>query len=508
MPVDVFATAPVPARGALAAAAVLVLFAGAGCSDPKSGDPSPTAEGDSANTAGRSAERSGATAESGPTRAEKLDENYPLHGLVTGIQIPVRTEPNPEALALGWVRMGARLRLAAESETSSTCASGWHRVHPHGWVCVGEGVDVGKEPPSSETAVQPPPKDAPLPYDYYFVKEPMVPEYHRLPSRDEQRAAERFADRYQEIAEENGNKDKAERLMKGELSGEPTKPAVVSRYLEREFFVGSAGVEVRAFRHFIRTVTGSYVKKARTEQRTGSDFEGVELGGEHELPVPFALRTVRPLTKEKNDDGSYDFDKDEEAKVYDRQAIVDAWVKKERIGSRIYHRLDMDEGPRFVRSWYIGVAERHDRPEEVGPDEPWVHVDLGEQTLVLYEGDEPQFVTLVSSGLEDHASPTGLFTVHKKMISDTMADLGPEAGDDQYRIEDVPWTQYFEGSVALHGTFWHARFGLQKSHGCINLSPRDAHRIFKATWPDVPHGWHGVATEQTPFKASHVLVTH
>ena len=48
---------------------------------------------------------------------------------------------------------------------------------------------------------------------------------------------------------------------------------------------------------------------------------------------------------------------------------------------------------------------------------------------------------------------------------------GDVATDGPYSIEDVPWIMYFNGSYALHGAFWHANFGHEQSHGCVNLSP-------------------------------------
>jgi lipoprotein-anchoring transpeptidase ErfK/SrfK len=74
---------------------------------------------------------------------------------------------------------------------------------------------------------------------------------------------------------------------------------------------------------------------------------------------------------------------------------------------------------------------------------------------------------------------------------------GDVASDGPYSIEDVPWIMYFSGSYALHGAFWHSEFGRTKSHGCVNLSPEDARRIFGWTEPQLPEGWHGVvATEE------------
>jgi lipoprotein-anchoring transpeptidase ErfK/SrfK len=87
-----------------------------------------------------------------------------------------------------------------------------------------------------------------------------------------------------------------------------------------------------------------------------------------------------------------------------------------------------------------------------------------------------------------------------------MSDIGADA-DDRYSIEDVPWTQFFSGSIALHGAFWHGGFGLRHSHGCVNLSPFDAHRLFNHTQPELYEGWHGISTDKTGFRASKVYIT-
>ena len=155
----------------------------------------------------------------------------------------------------------------------------------------------------------------------------------------------------------------------------------------------------------------------------------------------------------------------------------------------------------------MSVIEAIEVPFEIEPGEPWIHVDISSQSLVIYRGDTPVYATLVSTGIDGHDTPIGTFTIHKKAITDTMANLGPDAGDDAYRIQDVPWTQYFEGSFALHTAFWHHRFGLRRSHGCVNLAPADAHRVFRETWPRIPDGWHAVSTDRTGFRASRVHVT-
>ena len=59
-----------------------------------------------------------------------------------------------------------------------------------------------------------------------------------------------------------------------------------------------------------------------------------------------------------------------------------------------------------------------------------------------------------------------------------------------YRMEDVPYVQYFTKGFGLHGAFWHRSFGHVRSHGCVNLAPLDAAWLFGWTTPEVPDEWH------------------
>lgn len=425
----------------------------------------------------------------------RIRKEFPIEATVTGVHVPVRLEPDPESRAVGWVRSGSSIRLRRESIAHPRCRTGYHAVHPRGFLCAGQGIELDRPPEESEIAERA--ADAPLPYRYYFVKEANAPEYHRLPSRGEQRAVDEALFTVRDVPTPER---RPERRME---KSRPELPAVVHRLLDRRFFVAGVDVVSRHDRNFVRTVRGSYVPLARLAAREGPEFRGVELDASRTLPVAFALRAAVPQrVRERN--GELLLVDDVDAEPIPRHAVLEGWRRRTHVGNRAVHEL---EGERYLKPWFVGVAEKIAPPFRPEDDEPWVHVDLSEKTLVLYRGEHPVFATLVSTGTEAHATPTGVFTIHRKMITDTMSNLGPEAGDDRYRIEDVPWTQYFAGSIALHGAFWHSQFGLPRSHGCVNLSPHDARRIFRETWPSVPEGFHGVSSDRTGFPASRVVVT-
>jgi lipoprotein-anchoring transpeptidase ErfK/SrfK len=52
-------------------------------------------------------------------------------------------------------------------------------------------------------------------------------------------------------------------------------------------------------------------------------------------------------------------------------------------------------------------------------------------------------------------------------------------------VPDVPNVMYIVGGVALHGTYWHNRFGTgaRPSHGCVNLPLRSAAWLY--SWAPV-----------------------
>ncbi len=66
---------------------------------------------------------------------------------------------------------------------------------------------------------------------------------------------------------------------------------------------------------------------------------------------------------------------------------------------------------------------------------------------------------------------------------------GREGYPDAYFLEKVPWSMYFDKDVALHGAYWHDKFGTRRSHGCVNLSPADAHWLFDWTAPTSRSNW-------------------
>ncbi|WP_231943164.1 L,D-transpeptidase [Calothrix sp. NIES-3974] len=106
----------------------------------------------------------------------------------------------------------------------------------------------------------------------------------------------------------------------------------------------------------------------------------------------------------------------------------------------------------------------------------WIEIRLKQQRLIAWEGNQPIYGVRVSTGKPSTPTPTGVFAVQTKLRVTRMRGTG-------YDIPDVPYTMYYHHGYAIHGAYWHNRFGTPVSHGCINLRPQQARWLF--SWAKV-----------------------
>ena len=107
-----------------------------------------------------------------------------------------------------------------------------------------------------------------------------------------------------------------------------------------------------------------------------------------------------------------------------------------------------------------------------------VAVDTYEQSLGVYQDGRLIFATLISSGSRYFPTRPGTFHIWARLDTGKMSGAYLADKRDYYFLEDVPWIMYYDGDRALHGAYWHDNFGARSSHGCVNMSPRDARWLF------------------------------
>ncbi|HEU5074407.1 MAG TPA: L,D-transpeptidase, partial [Polyangiaceae bacterium] len=177
---------------------------------------------------------------------------------------------------------------------------------------------------------------------------------------------------------------------------------------------------------------------------------------------------------------------------YARLTLVER-LEQRQTGGQLWFRVGPNQ---WLRARDLAYASETAPPAGLRPHERWIDVDLERQVLTAYAGTTAVLTTLISSGRgsgdAENATPKGEHRIWVKLRSSDMDNLENPEASRYYAIQSVPWVMYFMKGYGLHGAFWHHDFGQVRSHGCVNLSPLDAHWLFHWTSPHVPAGWTAV----------------
>jgi len=118
---------------------------------------------------------------------------------------------------------------------------------------------------------------------------------------------------------------------------------------------------------------------------------------------------------------------------------------------------------------------------EVPSSSKRIEIDLSTQTLYAFQNNEEVMSFPISSG-KWFPTPTGTFHIWLKLRFTRMT--GGE-GDDYYDLPNVPYVMFFYNDqvskgrgFGLHGAYWHNNFGYPMSHGCINIAPANAAKLY------------------------------
>ena len=448
---------------------------------------------------------------------------------------PIHQLPDKDSFILGYLRVGAVVAASDKPVGHSNCTGGWFRIAPFGHVCVAASnatLDLQHE--LVRATARRPDVSNPLPYMYGTVRR-QGPIYSRLPSLEEACAAESgHKARMKEwlsIEDHNGAsfrtdlwlrwKDpttipepttlwetKANRDIPWFLDGRSppgnlanlgiNKNDLVVGNMKRHQGFAFIDTAIRDGRRYGITPRLLSIPVDRMRPISGSDFHGYEIP--IDIDFPFALVRSRSAH-------SYTIDKGNrtKAKPLAHRSAIQLTEKKVFHGNVLHY--ETADGF-WVSDREVSRLDPARRMPAWGKNgERWIDINVTKQTLVAYDGTKAVFATLVSTGEAGLGDPDrtkstkrGIFRIDRKHITATMSSS--EVGEE-FELNDIPFVQYFEGGYALHAAYWHDDFGVPRSHGCINLSPDDARRLFYWTDPQIPPDWH---TVRRPLTGSVVFV--
>lgn len=482
------------------------------------------------------------SASSGPVIPDdpemRAQEKGPKIGAIQ-FAVTVYERPDHRSKKVGYLRVGTQLSRGKKPVAFDSCQGGFYNVLPKGYVCLDDGATIDVGHALLRAGLKQADHKRPLPYAYAFVRA-NAPRYFRLPTEKEQfefefelekhlRSFRAMKENWNSI--EVGSNDveidergivlqpaplEAPALTEGEKYGgdgrdripwafengrqipnvssyKVPKYAVITNRLKRHSGVALVDAFMGEKRHFALTTDLRLVPTSKLKPARGSTFHGVELTEGWELPVGFVKRP-EAIEFEKH---KKRYKRGKKRYAYGTPVQLTGEVRND--GER---RFVTTEDGTYLRTRDLAIVVKpSELPNIARKNTKWIDISIQRQVLVLYEGKKPIFATMVSTGKDGigdpettHSTPRGIFRIRDKHVTATMSSqqLGEE-----FELTDVPWTQYFQHGYALHAAYWHSEFGRPRSHGCVNLSPLDAYRIFQWTTPELPGNWHGVEAGET-----------
>ena len=97
-------------------------------------------------------------------------------------------------------------------------------------------------------------------------------------------------------------------------------------------------------------------------------------------------------------------------------------------------------------------------------------IDKRTQTMTVSKDGEHLWTWKVSTGRPGYVTPSGTF--HPTFLDQDHAS-------SKYESAPMPWSVFFNGDVAIHGTVEVRRLGRAVSHGCVRLHPSNAEEFFQ-----------------------------
>ena len=97
------------------------------------------------------------------------------------------------------------------------------------------------------------------------------------------------------------------------------------------------------------------------------------------------------------------------------------------------------------------------------------HIDLSQQKMFVYRGDNLLYKWRVSTARRGYVTPVGTYRPQY---------LERMHYSKRYHNSPMPHSIFFRGNFAIHGTYSVRRLGRRASHGCVRLHPKNAKKLY------------------------------
>ncbi|MBW2455152.1 MAG: L,D-transpeptidase [Deltaproteobacteria bacterium] len=417
-------------------------------------------------------------------------------------------------IALGAVRLGTTVALKSDQPVSG---NKWFAVEPYGYVFADDTTTRDFDSPYWQALRSVAPKPGPWPYPYAFSTG--APMYSRIPTPKEQGSCEnglgpkrtfKPLGKWSESHEVLVLRDPKDGIqptgpvpdfIRGHepITGSPWNPANPKVKIVP---AGSGVAWAKAFRAagrvWLLTPDLLLVPADRVFPYARSSFRGIELKGDHKLPLAWVRGKQAKQLQRDAGGGFRDTGKEWRNKTY----VLLTGERRELSGATYLRTREQGSSLWVKDDQALSVVEAVTKLQfGLKPDERWVQASITDGTMVAYVGLTPVWTTLWSGGKGGIPVPgndpkkfatteLGIFPLQWK---DQVATMSPDKGSPTvFWFPAVPHIQYVHAPLAIHVAFWHDNFGNLMSAECINLSGADGKWLFDFTLPKLPPGWNSI----------------
>lgn len=410
--------------------------------------------------------------------------------------VSVRLEPGEDARRIGTIAVDTRVRWTQTAEGKG-CKKPWVQIVPRGWVCSDYVQPSKKAPMGREVPMLDRGELVPGVYGKVTVANQVTYQLQKPepPKKSKKKDAKKS----------DGPVTSTSQVDPAAAADEGPQPKMV----EGAPLVGS--ITVRQYDEI--TVGGKqywkvskkdneYVLRSAISQHKPSLYNGARLGDDTNLAAPIAFVYPRAAgyasayTLNKATGGGI------ARSVPTRTPVAILETSSDKQGKPVAYRIAVPStvpgpgpgsppivpGSEWIRANDVRIFTPAAPPAPLQKGERWIDIDLDTQILVAFEGDLAVYATMISSGKKDTPTTTGIY---RMWVKESEADMKNLKSEDPYSVATVPWTQFFypDEDLAIHTAYWHDAFGQQRSHGCVNVAPKDARWLYFWSDPQVPPGW-------------------
>ena len=191
----------------------------------------------------------------------------------------------------------------------------------------------------------------------------------------------------------------------------------------------------------------------------------------HMLEVEKEKREKKKLVEKKLREEQERIEKEEKLRLV-KEKIEKQKVEKEKREAREKYQKEIEIYLAKKEKERVDKVEKEKKKlkKELASKHIYAKIDISKQMMMVYKGGKHIYTWKVSTGKNGYRTPRGDYKptyITRMHYSKT------------YYNSPMPYSIFFKGGYAIHGTKSVSRLGSRASHGCVRLLTSNAKKLYK-----------------------------